>query len=483
MSAGRRRFRRVRRSSFSTNHWHSVRVRRRHDLCSGTGSIPNAHRRQNPERRHRSVPPPVSPIRRPVRPRGSRRPNAARDYGHAWDRCEDAPADAPVFGRPPGISPAGLMCSRAARWRPGGHLDVAVAGGGRAGWPLDQLSRRGRRPVVEGSVAAGPRGLCPAVRPVRYVDGDYTDASTFAAVRRELGSAVAPGPLPAIPRRSSAPSSNDWRPRGARRGARVSGREALRPRSRHRARANRIVLGTHSPSGDIFPRSITTSANGRCTTAVRPLLESDARGRSEPDSGKLQLTMSEDFGIARTRSFYGATGVVRDVVQHHRLPGAEQPARGAAGTDGAESLRERKGQGPEVDSAAGGPRRRSSAQFRAPQRVLAAPPVRGRDLRARSGCASTRGGGRASRSDIRTGKCLPVTATEVVVRAAPAAYGLSEPRSRRRTTSASVFFRARDRRSALQAMDDADLMIGKRVELVRAAGSPTPTSAPRTSVC
>src|SRR6058998_3805607 len=79
-----------------------------------------------------------------------------------------------------------------------GHLDVPVIGVAKAGWNLGQFQARaqdslekhgGLDPAAFGKL----RGL------LRYVDGDYQDASTFEAIRKELGSASRPLHYLAIP--------------------------------------------------------------------------------------------------------------------------------------------------------------------------------------------------------------------------------------------------------------------------------------------
>src|SRR5580698_8817143 len=69
-----------------------------------------------------------------------------------------------------------------------GTLDVPVIGVAKAGWGLEQLKARAKDSLEQHG------GLDPAAWEklsglLRYVDGDYVDPSTFAAVRKELGAA------------------------------------------------------------------------------------------------------------------------------------------------------------------------------------------------------------------------------------------------------------------------------------------------------
>src|SRR5262245_7890822 len=79
-----------------------------------------------------------------------------------------------------------------------GKLDLPVIGVAKSGWTLEQLVERARASVREyGSEDAG--ALDTLVSRLRYVDGDYTDPNTFAALRRELDGATLPAHYLAIP--------------------------------------------------------------------------------------------------------------------------------------------------------------------------------------------------------------------------------------------------------------------------------------------
>src|SRR4249919_2171998 len=68
-----------------------------------------------------------------------------------------------------------------------GNLNVPVIGVAKAGWNLDQLKARARDSLDKhggGVDSAAFDKLCGLLR---YVDGDYADAATFEALRKELG--------------------------------------------------------------------------------------------------------------------------------------------------------------------------------------------------------------------------------------------------------------------------------------------------------
>src|SRR6201994_1635060 len=79
-----------------------------------------------------------------------------------------------------------------------GHLNVPVVGVAKAGWNLDQLRSRAKDSLEKHG------GLDPAAFEklqglLRYVDGDYQDAATFAAFRDQLKDAQRPAHYLAIP--------------------------------------------------------------------------------------------------------------------------------------------------------------------------------------------------------------------------------------------------------------------------------------------
>src|SRR5205809_7965768 len=69
-----------------------------------------------------------------------------------------------------------------------GHLAVPVVGVAKAGWNLDQFRARAKA-SVEAHGGRDPAAFDELSRRLRYVDGDYADPGTFAAIRRELGHA------------------------------------------------------------------------------------------------------------------------------------------------------------------------------------------------------------------------------------------------------------------------------------------------------
>src|SRR5437660_4809297 len=80
-----------------------------------------------------------------------------------------------------------------------GRLDVPVIGVAKAGWNVDQLRVRARDSVDKHGGGVDPAAFDKLCGLLRYVDGDYKDAATFQAIRKELGDAQRPAHYLAIP--------------------------------------------------------------------------------------------------------------------------------------------------------------------------------------------------------------------------------------------------------------------------------------------
>ena len=81
-----------------------------------------------------------------------------------------------------------------------GKLDFPVVGVAKSWWTRDQLIARARASVREhGGSGEDKEAFAALVARLRYVDGDYNDASTFAQLRSELKGCARPAHYLAIP--------------------------------------------------------------------------------------------------------------------------------------------------------------------------------------------------------------------------------------------------------------------------------------------
>ena len=197
-------------------------------------------------------------------------------------------------------------------------LNIPIIGMARAGWSLDKLKARARESIQHsGDFEPGCFEKFAAL--LRYVDGDYTDPATYTKLKQALGLATRPIHYLAIPPSMFASVVQGLAKSGCADNARVI---VEKPFGRDLASAQALDRTLH----EVFPESAIFRIDHYLgKEAVQNLLYFRfANTFLEPIWNRhyvkdIQITMAEEFGVQGRGAFYEEVGAIRDVVQNHLL--------------------------------------------------------------------------------------------------------------------------------------------------------------------
>jgi glucose-6-phosphate 1-dehydrogenase len=200
-----------------------------------------------------------------------------------------------------------------------GVLQCPVIGVAKAGWTLDQLKARAKDSVETHGPGVREPAFSKLMSQLRYVDGDYGDPSTFLQLTKLLEGCHAPTHYLAIPPilfptviEALSKSGNAERARVVVEkpfGHDLNSAEELN-RILHQVFPEKSVFRIDHYLGKDAVENLLVFRFGN--TFLEPIWN-----RNYVES--VQITMAESFGVQGRGKFYDQTGCIRDVVQNHLL--------------------------------------------------------------------------------------------------------------------------------------------------------------------
>jgi glucose-6-phosphate 1-dehydrogenase len=298
-----------------------------------------------------------------------------------------------------------------------GHLDMPVIGVAAPNWTLDQLRARVKDSLeAHGHLDPGAfEKLCSLLH---YVDGDYADPATFARLREALGSATRPLYYLAIPPSLFATVAEGLSKADCVKDARVV---VEKPFGHDLASARDLNATLHR----FFPEpAIFRIDHYLGKEPVENLIYFRFANRlieavwDHKHVESVQITMAENFGVAGRGKFYEETGAIRDVVQNHMLQVIACLAMECPARNDHESQRNERARLLEAVRTLG-PSDVGRGQFRGYKQEpgVASDSLVETFAALRFHIDNERWNGVPFH--VRVGKCLPVTATEVLVHFKP----------------------------------------------------------------
>ncbi len=199
-----------------------------------------------------------------------------------------------------------------------GELEMPVIGVAYANWTLEKLRARARDSLKEHG-GVDEEAFSRLSARLQYIDGNYNDQATYDRLKQTLGDARHPLHYMAIPPSMFSTVAHGLASSGCAKGARIIIEKPF-GRDLESAKALNRILHEVFAEPDIFridhylgKEAVQNLLYFRfANTFLEPVWN-----RTYIDS--VQITMAEKFGVQGRGSFYEEAGAIRDVVQNHLL--------------------------------------------------------------------------------------------------------------------------------------------------------------------